>query len=274
MTYATRTQRSSDFLPPHFNNTRAGNRHSFFQFDNPIRGAGARGDPTTPLEIVADAISEFDIQLSQEGGDFTTSINRLTLYLATAHHLLEKGNRYAMTGEQLAILVAQFDKESFNADEGLHAWMAEKTKESGGPYKAITGHEEKVKFIDGVEFDLKVRIYGALSISANSPELRLLQLHVDKDLVLNSLKVISNRFNIDVGRKGDRWYMGYCRKDNDRYVEEEVPPDSPLWTIIGIGTSVIDRAKNQQDGVLANTDAQALHALISNGMNLPETAIQ
>lgn len=78
---------------------------------NPVYGAGPIYPASpTPLDTIAYLAFEKSLIVPDQ---FKTYVNRLTLYMADSFRMLEKGNRYQLTGAQLAGLTTSFDEEAF-----------------------------------------------------------------------------------------------------------------------------------------------------------------
>lgn len=149
-------------LPGFSGHVRAYGTSSKVQFDDPIRGSQDQGD-AAPLDTLAFEAPEREIVVRDSHGEFSTVVNVHTLILAERNHLLEKGNRYGLTGEQLARIVKAFDKEEF--EQALGSWVDEKT--GRGEFRSQLRHHEVIKYADGAVLEFEV-LRGCLAVTRSS----------------------------------------------------------------------------------------------------------
>jgi hypothetical protein len=140
------------------------------QFDNPIREDRHIGDGSR-FDLVAESAPEREIRFT--GDDrFTSVVNFPTLRVAEMYHLLEKGNRYRMTGADITRFKDTFNESEF--DRQLGTFMAEHMIQASSGLAAVPGHREELLYTDRSRVILKVGNYGFISILlSDAPFLRL-----------------------------------------------------------------------------------------------------
>ncbi|SRR6266568_1759681 len=239
-----------------FNGLVARRSRTRFQFWNPINETVIQGDPQTPLEAKARFTEECQIEF----GGVTFVLNPQTLFLAEAHNLLEKGSKYALTGEKMVQIIQSFDQDAFDDNEQLQAWIDNESKVIYGPYKAIPSHKEKVKFIDDSEIELRVGKHGALDLKTSNDSLFLVQFHADKSHELQSVNIYGDTYDITCTKDEEGWTMSYPEvPSGPKTIKKKIPEDSPLSQIVGTGSRLIERAKKQPDRLLSDEDAMLIH---------------
>jgi hypothetical protein len=119
-----------------------------FQFSDLVNTDQEHGDGDI-FDYIAHESGEAKITYNAGGSDsFSFTINPQTLHLAEAHHILEKGNQYQLTGAQLATIVKLFRSDYF---EEIRKWTV--AQETPG---AALSHTEKISYSDGTKAKLTV----------------------------------------------------------------------------------------------------------------------
>ncbi|MCB9813130.1 MAG: hypothetical protein H6772_01855 [Pseudomonadales bacterium] len=234
-----------------------------FQFLNPIKAAKIQGESRNDFELIADETPERAIKFLIDGKKVETTINYHTYYLATAHHLLEKGNRYELTGKQLAFLVKIFNQEQF--DQKLNFWVKRKANELRKGLAIRLKHHEEVQFKEGTEIKLSAGHH--LSIYTNKL-LSLMDFEISTKH-LSNIRILSGRSNIDLVFENGKWHISYLTKD---YKIETLPIEnsSKLNELISISQNI--RAKSLAgSGRLLEGIAEEIKLLADIDLGLPET---
>ncbi len=260
-----------------FNGLRAVPLGAFFQPSLPIKDAGIQGEPRDAVEEKASDINNGEFEVTGDNG-LKTVINPDTLYLAEAHHLLEKGNRYALTGEQLAHIIRNFDQEAFEGDRHLQDWIRQENEKNAGPFKARPEHKEKITYADSSEVGLEIGHLGGVDLLTNNYNLAQIQYGIDEEAkILKRATLYSNKFQINCTRTEDGWEMSYTLDESTgnavhERVRKQIPLDSPLIRVIDIGQNIVNNANMRPDRLLTDSDANFIHECITNSMDLPQTA--
>lgn len=251
--------------PVGFQNIQVRSTGSISEFSNIIKDEGIQGDPTTLLEARSRFTHEYEVTIDN-GTTFV--INPQTLFLAEAFHILEKGNRYALTGSQLAELIKRFDRQAFENDEQFQEWMGQEHEGTYSGYKAVVGHKEKVTFEDDIEVELDVSKRGSFSLYTSSEKLPRVGFSMEhKKGEMKRIAIDTERFTIFLQREPEGWKLSYydrAVRDSWDISYQQLPENSPLWEFVKLGQRVVERAKNQTDGLLNDEDAKKVHFLIKN----------
>lgn len=241
-----------------------------FQFDDPIKDSGPRGDGT-PFDLIADKAREREIIFDNGDTTFTTTVNPQTLYQAEAYHLLEKGNRYEMTGENLALIVNSFNEKIFYRQ--LKPWLKEKEKEMTASLKILTGHREKIKFSDGKEVEHSVGNDGFLDfILSEKPFCRMYINQKDGEITGISLSGEDWRNTVSIEADNNTYYQvldpGYFGEEP---VKEIIKQGERLFNIVQTARQLHDTAENSPDRILLS-NSQIVYQLINKVMKIVNPA--
>ncbi|MBP7875870.1 hypothetical protein KA012_02645 [Candidatus Woesebacteria bacterium] len=222
-----------------------------------------QGEPATELELIADNTPELKISFQSDGNAVDAFINYHTYYLATAHHLLEKGNRYELTGKQLSHLVKIFDFDDFQRIPA--AWIATKAKEVRGVLPVMPNHQEIVSFRDGMTIRLASGHYAALTTNRR---LKLLDFKISSDR-LSSLRVISDQSNISLVNLDGEWMIVYL---DESYKKISIPisEHSDLQRLVSIAERIRQKILAGPDKHLEGS-IEELRKLADFTFNLPKT---
>jgi len=229
-----------------------------FQFSELIDIGIEQGDGTYKDLIAGDA-SEARISWLKNGEVKSTVVNPQTLFLAEAYHVLEKGNRYELSGDDLADIIAKFDEESFSITRG---WMDDQKEVKG----AIVGHKEKILYGNGNEATLTVLRHGGLWLIANSEQRGFFRLTIkaNQDKEFGGIKIESsilggkpwekNIIDIDFTDGSVETVNAYANLDT-----VDINPDRAAESFdeqIKIGKKLLERALRQKGELVKGMEAK------------------
>ncbi len=236
-----------------FNSVYSQRTHLRYQyFDDPIVDTVNPGDQS-PFDSVATSAPEFEIRYSGERTHgFINVINEQTLLTAEYYHLLEKGNRYAMTGDQLATLVRAFKEDEFNSK--FERWLPKIMKREMYGLAAPRGHVEMITFGSNPPIKFEIMRQGSVTIDF-SDEPRL-SIGIDqKGGRLKELNVTGKLFHTEIKKTKDNYFVTFqSPNDSEGFTEEVIPvnPDSTMSDICDAVTVLLQTAKKQPDKNLSD----------------------
>jgi hypothetical protein len=252
---------------PGFKNLKTHSTGAKVIFDNPVKDMAEVGEITDPVDIVAKYSREERIAAKDSlGKPFTFTINYQTLYQAFAHHMLEKGNQYALTGAQLAELTKIFDKNDF--DKKCKDWVLETAKNEGFNKKVVIGHIEKIQFddISNSEYLFEASSMKLKMKIVHKGNRILLDFGCDKSGNYNGFRIFyhyDNRsLSLECYNKGGSWNLIKSEgSDSKRSILSE---ESDLNELREIGAKIVANAENRSDNILDDNTASQMYKFFDN----------
>lgn len=239
------------------------------QVDNPIKNSEPQGDGT-PFDLIANESPERKIVFDGDDIQFTTTVNAQTLLQAEAYHLLEKGNRYALTGAQLARLVSSFNEEVFL--QQIKPWFDSEQGRIMAGLKVIMGHGEKIRFNDGVEVEHDVGRNGCLNFLLSNKPFSRLMITLDNGQIKN-ISIDGKDFHnaVSIKNKGGKFYQKVRRDSTLQSLREPenklINQGDRLFDIVQIAQQLHQTAKDCPEGVLL-INSQQVHSLATKAMTI------
>jgi hypothetical protein len=219
------------------------------QFDDPINNALPQGDPSL-FDLVALRGPEKQIAFTSADTNFKSTINYPTLVQAEKYHLLEKGNQYAMTGAQLALLVHAFGETEFNTKIGQ--WLRQKMDDEYIGLSVIKQHNEVIVFEGGIQIELTIHNFGGLDLIVFSKPFTRCTIEQDngviKEIHLSGVdyhyakQIIAIKGKYFRRELGDRW------GDSDKMIPVE--GSDAESSVCRAAEILLQTAKAQPDGIL------------------------
>ncbi len=228
-----------------------------FQMHNPIKSEIKPGEETA-RDIIANTAPEVQVQI----GKISAVINPQTLLQAEAYHLLEKGNAYQMTGNDIDSLIKSFNKKEF--DRIVEPWVQEKMINLIKHIKTLPHHEEKIKYIDGKEVALSVPGSTAIDIYfSTEPFSRLMIDHEEGKLSRIELSGGRDSKSVTIKLENGQFFL-YKPLEREGVL---ITTESPYVPIIQCALNVLDTARNLPTGILLSQSGN-LHDNIDKSIKL------
>lgn len=235
-----------------FNSVYSERTRARFQFDDPISGTRSSGDQT-PFDSVATIAPECQIRYSGDRTDsFITVINQQTLLMAEYYHLLEKGNQYAMTGDQLGKLVNSFNEKEFN--ERLGPWLTDKMRKEMYGLAVPRGHIEAITFGREDPIRLKIGYFGSITITFFDKSPIYLGINHNSGR-LKGFELQGKLSYAEMKRKNSKFILTFrSAHGTPGFSEDEeiIDSGSSIHSICEAGATLLKAARNQPDKILSD----------------------
>lgn len=251
---------AADIAEKHSRLAGFGNQFQFFATDakphikHPITGSPIQGDGDFFTKVAED-FPDRQLICTDSADSFETIMNRTTLLLVEAYHLLEKGNPYELTGSQLVALVNSFDENQFLETYG--EWMQRAKDRVACNTGLVRGHSEKIRFSDNKEVSLSVAEDSIYLEISRDPYFAVTVSVIRKELKGILIRQSDYAKTIEIVQKADGYYLRPLR--TSFYVEpvdQLLESDVPLMRVVQVVNAILAEATKVNGRLLLTLNTQ------------------